>query len=199
MELTLRRAVRTVAPSGLPLLLSEAKAQIQLPQGVTQSDELVTSCIYSAWEQWEADTHVVLLTSTWAETWDCWPELIELSNRPVASISSVGYVDSAGASQTLSSANYTFDAYRLKPAIFWKPNVTLPTLDTTTTAVNQVTVTYVAGYGAAKDVPYLVKQALKVLVSRFYHERTDGDLKDRELHQQAYERIRAKYERSSYP
>jgi uncharacterized phiE125 gp8 family phage protein len=199
MEMTLRRPVRTVAPSGLPITLPEAKAQIQVAQGVTQDDEFVSDCIKSAWEQWEADTHVVLLTSTWAETWDCWPELVELSNRPVASVSSVAYVDTAGATQTLSSSNYTFDANRLKPAIFWKPNVTLPTLDTTTTAVNQVTVTYVAGYGAAKDVPNLIKQALKVLLSRFYHERTDGDLRAMDLHQQAYERIRAKYERSSYP
>src|SRR5687768_3153323 len=110
MEMTLRRPVRTVAPSGLPITLPEAKAQIQVAQGVTQDDEFVSDCIKSAWEQWEADTHVVLLTSTWAETWDCWPELVELSNRPVASVSSVAYVDTAGATQTLSSSNYTFDA-----------------------------------------------------------------------------------------
>lgn len=199
MVVTLRRPVRTAAPTGLPLTLGEAKAQVGLPQGVTQADEQLTDCIRSAWEQWEADTHVVLLTSTWAETWDCWPELIELGNRPVASISSVQYVDSTGSTQTLSASNYTFDANRIKPAVFWKPNVTLPALDTTTTAVNQVTVTYVAGYGAAGDVPYLVKQALKLLTARRYHERMDGDLRDIELHQQAYERIRAKYERPSYP
>lgn len=194
---TIRRPARTVAPTLKLLSLSEIKRHLNLPESIGQYDEQLQEDIDAAIESWEADTPMVCLTSTWVEKFDCWPDVIELRKRPVQSVSSIAYLDSAGATQTLSSSYYTFDAERVKPAIFWKPTVSLPSLDSTTNVVNQVVVTYIAGYTSVALVPALVKAAIRLKAGDFWEVRS-GVMKDEQA-AEAYERIRAKFERSSYP
>ncbi len=194
---TIRRAVRTVAPTITLLSVDELKLHLGLAVGVADENSLLQDCIDAAIESWQHDTPMVVLTSTWAESFDEWPYPIVLAKRPVASISSITYLDSSGATQTLSSTYYTFDANRVMPTVFWKPNYSLPTLSTSDD-VNRVTVTYIAG-AAALSVPVLIKQAIKLKAGEFYNERGASHERNVELEQLAYERIRAKYARSSYP
>lgn len=200
---TMRRAVRTVAPAtattGEVLTVTELKQHLALPAEVGVADTLLLDCINAAVEHWEADTNIVCLASTWEEKLDCWPSKIPLELRPVVSVSSVTYLDSSGASATLATSNYTVDTARVQPTVFWKPLAVLPSLSTVD-SVNLVTVTYIAGYSdAATPLPTLIKQAIKLKAGEFYNERGVATDRNIPLDAQAYERIRAKFERSSYP
>ena len=108
-------------------------------------------------EEAEAYTQRSLITQTWECRLDRFPTdadggpSIRLWHGPVQSISSVRYVDTLGATQTLSGALYTTD-------LGLEPGFVLPAVDTswpdTLECANAVTVTFVAGYGdAASDVP----------------------------------------------
>lgn len=197
-QATIRRPVRTIAPTDDPLTVDELKRQLNLSLDISAHDELLLDCIKAAVEAWEADTPVVCCTSTWVEKFDCWPNVIELTRRPVQSVSSVTYLDASGDTQTLASSSYVFDAARVKPAVVWKPLIALPALSVSDN-INLVTVTYVAGYGEASDVPFLIKAALKLKAAEFFQERQATPTKPTTLEMDAYERIRAKFERSSYP
>lgn len=199
----MRRAVRTVAPAtattGEVVTVTELKQHLALPEEIGNDNSLLTDCINAAIEAWEADTGMVCLSSTWAEKFDCWPYPMLLDKRPLVSVSSITYLDSSGASQTLSSSDYTVDTARVTPAVFWKPATTLPTLSTVDD-VNRVTVTYVAGYSkAATALPTLIKQAVKLKAGEFYNERGVATERNIPLDALAYERIAAKFMRSSYP
>jgi uncharacterized phiE125 gp8 family phage protein len=194
---TIRRAVRTVATTLTLMPLDELKLHLGLPSAVGDDDSLLRDCLAAAIESWEADTPMVVLTSTWAESFDVWPYPLVLTKRPVASISSITYLDSSGGSQTLATSYYTFDANRVMPTVFWKPNTTLPTLSTVDD-VNRATVTYVAGTAVA-SVPTLIKQAIKLKAGEFFNERGVATERNIPLDALAYERIAAKFMRSSYP
>lgn len=198
-----RRAVRTVAPvtatTGEVVTIDELKLHLGIPRDVPDEESLLRDCIDAAVEAWEADTGMVCLASTWVEKYDCWPGVVQLSKRPLVSVSSITYLDSSGASAALSSSDYTVDTARVIPAVFWKPLTSLPSLSSSDD-VNLVTVTYVAGYSkAATTLPVLIKQAVKLKAGEFYDERGASHERNVPLDALAYERIRAKFERSSYP
>lgn len=98
---------------------------------------------------------------------------IVLPIPPVQSISSIQYVDTSGATQTLSSANYILDSNsepaRITPAygLSWPD---------TRVQVGAVTVTFVAGYGLAIAVPAAAKTFIKMKVRQLYD--GDGDEND---------------------
>ena len=112
-----------------------------------------------------------LLTATWKVYFDAFPSEIELRKLPVASVTSVQYVDLAGVTQTLSASSYQTDYAapdrpgRIKPAYgqSWP--------STRGSTYNAVTVTFKAGYGAAADVPETIRGALLLLVQHWYDRR----------------------------
>ena len=85
---------------------------------------------------------------------------------PLSSVTSIGYEDENGSSQTWSSALYQTDTDsepgRIKPI----EGETFP--NTQSNTYNTVTMTYVAGYGGASAVPVRYKQAIKLLVAHWY-------------------------------
>ena len=83
---------------------------------------------------------------------------IELPRGPVTSITSVKYLNSAGAEQTVSATDYTLDDYGLTPWILPAYGLDWPSaLDT----ANAVKVRYVAGAAA---LPKAVRNALLLFV-----------------------------------
>ena len=91
---------------------------------------------------------------------------IELTQGPVSSITSVSYVDSEGATQTLSDTLYTLDDYGLTAWVVPAYDTEWPTtLDT----ANAVKVRYVAG-----DVPAAVRAALLLMVGNMFENREES-------------------------
>ncbi len=158
---------QTVAPTVEPVSLVEAKRNLRIT--AADSDDEILSLIKQSREQVETDTQLQLINATWVMTLDYFPAEIEIRKPPVSSITSVAYIDFNGDSQTFLSTKYKLDD-KSKPArlvpVF---NDAWPT---TRGEINAVTVTFVAGYGAAATaVPELAKRAMHLLIAHWFNNR----------------------------
>ena len=160
-----QKPVRTVAPSGLPVTLAEAKAQCRVDHDT--EDALLNGLIAAAVAHVDGYTGVLgraLLTQTWRIDADE-PGDIAIPLEPVQSVS-VQWVDKAGAVQSFTQ----FDLVRghghpyiqLKDTAVWPDTKTQP---------DAFRVTAVVGYGAAADVPQPIKQAILLMVAHLYANR----------------------------
>lgn len=124
------------------------------------------NAIATARQYCEAHTHRQCLSATWTLYLDQFPsDAILLGVNPVSAVSSIVYNDSGGTSQTLSSTNYRTDMIsepaRIVPAYGYVWPVTRG-------QVNDICVTFTAGYGsAATSVPPQIKQAMLLLLAHF--------------------------------
>ena len=170
------------APAVEPLSITEAKLHLRVDHN--DENDLITALIKSARIAIENYLDRKLVTQTIIEYFDSFPTTVTpLTFWPVASITSIQYVDTDGTEQTWDSSNYTTDIYgvfgegpaRITPAY----SVSYPS---TREMVNAVYVTYVAGYGAAAAVPALIKSAMYLLIADLYDgrgERSTGALSSR--------------------
>lgn len=141
--------VRSTDAAAEPLTTSEAKAQLRVSG--SGEDTLIDNLVKTARSLFEERTGRSILNQTWVLKLDSWfscdgqSPWISLPRGPVASITSIQYVDSAGATQTWSSGDYqtdlSGDIARVAPAYgeVWP---------TARYQMNAITITYVAGYGA---------------------------------------------------
>lgn len=160
---------RTALPASEPVTLADIKAHCRIE--VSTDDALVAALISAAREYIERRTGMAMVTQTWVMTFDDWPEdEIELPVYPVQSISSITYVDTDGATQTLSGSIYQLDATG-DPA-----TVSLAYGQTWPPARDQeasITLTFVAGYtgSGANVMPDGLKHAIRMLVGHWYENR----------------------------
>jgi uncharacterized phiE125 gp8 family phage protein len=140
-------------PSGDVVTLAEAKAALRIDD--TRFDAEIPRLLASAVRQAETELRRALLTQTWALTLDRFPGhgMIELPFG-CTSVSSVQYVDDAGATQTLASGGYVTDTTRAPGRLFRADGTTWPT---TKVRPNAVTLTLVCGFGNAAAVPADIK------------------------------------------
>lgn len=124
-------------------------------------------------------TGVACLTSTWDFKADCFPcgstvrdQAIRLPLRPVQSVTSVKYVDTAGAEQTLAGSEYVVHLEDPAPALI------VPAYGkvwpSTRAVLNAVTVRFVAGWTGPAAISANVRHALVILAGHFYTHRDDG-------------------------
>lgn len=157
-------------------------------------DEKISDLITMARELVEADTGLVIGSSTWTYKLDEWPaDYVTLPLRPVPSLTSIVYVDTAGTSTTWSASNYSLDTSRVVPVIFPAYQVVWPS---TRDQENSITVTMTAGYATAALVPKVLKQLVLLAMSREYGDREGMAERDESM---GYERLLTRYLRSSYP
>ena len=111
-----------------------------------------------------------LITQTWREKCDTFTtSIVTLRKRPLQSVTSITYVDSAGDSQTVSSSLYAVDTDADPGRIVLGYQESWPTSRGHT---NDVAYTYVCGYGdTGADVPSTLKAAIKLLVSHWSENR----------------------------
>lgn len=162
--------VVSTAPTDYPVTLDEAKLHARISG--SDEDSEIQNLIAAAtayvqeyqWSQLISATHVMRL-----DRFPC-GKAIELWPNPVQSVTSVQYVDTSGNTQTLAaSTNYTADVYS-KPARI-VPAYTLP-WPATRCYINDVTVTYVTGWGASgASVPITTRQAILLLVGHWFRNR----------------------------
>jgi uncharacterized phiE125 gp8 family phage protein len=158
-----------VPPDSDPLSLAEAKAHLR----VTGNDEdgLIAGYILAAREFVENSTHRRLVTQTLDYTiddgWPCviargyYRSRIELPVQPVASVTSITYVDADGASQTLAVDQYVVRTDGPVPFIEPAYGATWPGVRCQSAAI---TVRFIAG-SAVAEVPNPLLQAIRLLVA----------------------------------
>ncbi len=159
---------QSTAPSVEPVTVSEFKTYARVDG--TDDDVLIESLVEAARDYAEEYQSRQLITATWTQTFDAFPdEEILLARSPAQSVSSITYVDTAGTSQTWSSDYYDVETSgevgRVQPAYG-------EVFPTTRDQMEAVTVTFVAGYGdATTDVPESTKTAIKILALHWYESR----------------------------
>lgn len=142
-------------PAAEPVTKAEVKLTAGYDSDLTAHDTLLDDIwIPAARRECEHLTGRKLITQTWDIALDAFPaDAIDLSVlSPIASITSVTYLDGAGAQQTLSSSAYVLDAKNdAQPYLLLADGYDWPT---TYDSANAVIIRVVVGYGdAASDVP----------------------------------------------
>lgn len=149
----------------------------QLAVDGTDLDTYIGDLIDAATVYCEKATGLKFLTAACIDTLESFPAVIRPTFSPLSSVTSIQYVDTAGATQTWSSSEYDVDTDptpgRIQPAY----NESYPSIRG---QMQAITVTYVAGYGtSASDVPENLRQAVKILVTEWFYRRgevTEGNL-----------------------
>lgn len=165
------------APSVEPVSSTEAKLHLKIDSDTTD-DNLIAYLIQAAREQVESYTNRALISQTWDLSLDEFPDNttsdgydIVLSKSPVASITSITYKDTDGASQTLASSVYGLDTYNEPNHIYLKYGQSWPSTYDETGAI---TIRFTAGYGATgSTVPASIRAAMMLIIGHLYEHRED--------------------------
>jgi uncharacterized phiE125 gp8 family phage protein len=157
------------APATEPLTVSEAKLHLRVDHST--DDAVITAMITAAREQAEHALQRALMPQTWETVLDGFPadSIIVLGLVPVASVTSVKYLDTAGAEQTVSAANYSLDAETVPGRILPDAGYTWPSTQDDT--LNTVRARFVAGYANAAAVPAGIKAWMLLQIGALYRNR----------------------------
>jgi len=153
------------AGTGLAVSLGDVKDHLHID--TTDSDDTLTAYIQAATSFVEESTRRRFLDTTETRTQSKFINEQRMRYSPLSSITSITYYDTDDAQQTLSTDVYgvvTGDAGH----IYLKNNQSWPSLYNRPDAV---TITFVAGYGTASEVPPWAAQAIKMLVGHWYENR----------------------------
>jgi uncharacterized phiE125 gp8 family phage protein len=160
-------------PTQAAMSLGEAKDHLR--ETNSDQDGLIVAFIQSAQEFIENATRRKLITQTLDYTidyeWPCLPlgsyvrHRIELPLMQIASVTSVTYLDSTGATQTLASNQYVVVANAPIPFIEPAYGVTWPDVYC---QPSTITVRFVAGTSLS-DVPHSLMQAMRMLLGHWYN------------------------------
>ena len=153
------------APAVEPITLDEIKAHCRVTHA--DDDVYLIGLVAACREYAETLTRRSFVSTTWRLTLDDWPSVREgnfgstldaiiLPRSPVASVTSITYIDMAEATQTLATSVYELSnttepaTIRLKYGQSWPSVLGHPEC---------ITITFVAGYGAYDEVPEIAKAA----------------------------------------
>lgn len=162
--------VLSTAPTEEPLTTAEAKLHLRVDH--SDEDTLIDGLITAARLHIE---QTVLRRALVTQTWDLYvpafpgSDELALPKPPLQSVSSVKYTPDGDSQATFNSSNYSTNLYaepgyvKLNDGTSWPGDVL--------EEVNGVQVTFVAGYGAAEDVPQPIKQAMLLLIGHLYENR----------------------------
>ena len=184
----------TTAPATYPVSSDEAKAQLRIPTADTTYDTEITRLITAAAQWVERRYQISIITQTRKQVQDNFYERYPIyrgdSQRwyslfpvvmlypPVQSITTFAYTDQSGVNQTLApTTDYTaygimtpsagaqdIENCRLIPINKWPTFQFIP---------DAIRITYVAGFGSASQVPEVIKQAVLMVLSGLFENRTE--------------------------
>ena len=165
-----RQRLRLVSGATLlPLTVGELRGWLR--EDDDWQNDVIVSLLRAATELVETMSGRQLLSATWELVLDRFPSdgVIWLPRPPLQSVTSVTYIDPAGATQTVALSDYLIDTAsepgRLTPA----PGRQWPVTEEGRT--NAVTVRYVAGWNDPSAVPEAARQAVRLLVAHWYEHR----------------------------
>jgi uncharacterized phiE125 gp8 family phage protein len=161
-----------------PISLEEARAHLRIEafgSPLEHPDDAYVTALISVARSWcEQYTQRALATQTIELVADDFMKSLALPFAPIQSVSSVEYIDTDGATQTLATSVYALDEYANE--IKLKYNQQYPA----TQAINNaVTVTYIAGYtnGESPDsypLPASIKAAMLLIIGHLYENRQEN-------------------------
>lgn len=146
-------------PTVEPVNLEQLKGELRVSGDEFDAD--ITRILTASRRHVEHDCQRSLNTQTVKLHLDKFPveRQVMLRRPPVLSVTSVTYVDTDGASQTLAASTYHTALIETPQFIQLKTNESWP--DTETNTPNAVTIECQAGYGASgSDVPEEIRQAV---------------------------------------
>lgn len=159
---------QTVAPTETAISVDEVRDHAR----IDGADDLnVVKALIDAATDWvENETNRQLVTATWVLRLDDFPLwAIHFDKAPLQSITSISYLDTDGASQTLTeNTDFIVGANRHIGVITPAVDQTWPA---TQNRIDAATITFVAGYGARGVVPRGIKQAMLLLCAHWYENR----------------------------
>lgn len=166
--------ILTTAPTTLALTLADAKRHLNV--STTNDDAIITSHLKAATLLLENKANRCFVTQTRTLKMDNFVDMRYVHGRriypmrsPLKSVSSITYLDSAGASQTLASSDYIVSTGDKPGYIAEAYNATWPA---TYPQKNAITVTYIAGHSTVSTgVPENCKQAVRMVTEHFYRNR----------------------------
>lgn len=157
---------RTAAPASQPVTLDEAKAQLNVLHA--DDDAYITALISAATAAVEEMSGRALITQTWELSLRYPRTRVYLPVTPVQSIDIITYYDRDEVQQTgtVSDFHLFSDIYRA-----WVEPKDKKDWPDVFGRADALTISFVAGYGAASDVPVELKQAILMLLTHWYEER----------------------------
>jgi len=163
------KLVLKTGPATTAISLAEAKAFLRVDSDYDDDDAYITSLIGVATNVVEQFTRRRLITQTYNIYYDEFPPFMDLQVGNVASVTHVKYYDTDNTLQTLDTSEYDVDI-RVKPGrIYQAEDGNFPS---TYERANSVEVEFVVG-SAASDVEDAIKQAMYIVIGRYYENRQD--------------------------
>jgi uncharacterized phiE125 gp8 family phage protein len=163
-------------PATEPVTLAEVKAHLRV--GIADDDGLIAGYILAARRHAEGYTRRSFMTQTWDYTIDyCWPLVkrdcyltrrITLPLPPLQSVSTISYIDTNGAEQTLASDQYVVKIDDTSGIIEPAYEITWPEIRYQLSAA---TVRFVAGW---TQIPDEIRMAIMLHVE-ILHDRNPQD------------------------
>lgn len=161
--------ILNAAPGSEPVTLTEAKSHLRVTD--SNEDTLINSLISAARNLTESFTNRALITQTWDLKLQSFGQEISIPNPPLVSVTSIQYVDIDEATQTLATTEYAV----LNAGAHIKPGRIVPAYNKSWPSVrgmpNDITIRFVAGYGAASSVPPQLRWAVLLILSELYARR----------------------------
>lgn len=161
----------TTPPAAEPVSLAEARAHLNIAEGDEAYDTELGIYIAAARGTIENECGIRLVTQTVLLRCSSFCDFERLPTAPISAITSVKYLDSDGAEQTLAASVYESVLAGLEPEVRLKINQTWPTIRPVRDAVRIVAI---AGYGAAAAVPEPIKQAMLLMIGDWFRNREDS-------------------------
>lgn len=160
-------------PTEEPITLGETKEHCRVDE--TVDDMLISAYIKAAREMAETWTRTALITQTWELVLDAFPasDEILIPLPPLVSVTSIKYTSSADVEATVTSTDYRVITTTWPGKIKLKTGYSWPS--TTLKEAEGVVIRFVAGYGAAMNVPQSIKQGMLLYVGHLYENR-EGSL-----------------------
>ena len=158
----------TAQPATEPITLVEAKSHLRVT--FADEDTYINTLITSARKYCEAYCNRVFITQTWRQNENAWSYPIKLMVNPVISLTSLKYIDTNEAQQTITdnTNNFQKDFNSDVAKIYSGLVEAFPAIGI---SINPIEIITVCGYGAASDVPDDIKHAIKLMVSHLYENR----------------------------
>lgn len=154
-------------PATEPVTLAQVKLHSRISH--SEDDTWLTMAIVVARQYIEKTCELSLITQTRRTTFAGFHKpWLTLAYGPTVSISEIQYYDQTNNVQTLATYQAALES---NPCLI-VPAAGQPWPSTMPNRIDAVKVTYVAGYGAAADVPAALKQGILLLVDFWYSNRS---------------------------
>lgn len=151
-----------------PVSLAEAKTHLKMDD-IDADDDYITALIPAARAAAERETNRELIERTWDFKMAAFPvDEFALPKAPVASVTSIKYIDGDGVEQTVADSVYSVHADSTSPFVYLKYDNTWPS---PREQMDAVTVRFVTGYS---EIPDPIKVAIKLIIADLYDNRSSA-------------------------